>query len=247
MTQATLTGIIHGHAKVGKSWLLNTMPAPRLILDAEGGARYAPTTKVYWNPIREKPPVADGSWDTCIVYAIDYDVLERAYQWLASGEHQFVSVGHDHLTEIQERVISKFNGTSALREADWGTLLRHMKDYIRKHRDLVFMPNTIECVLFAAATQNRDGRIIPMMQGGIRDALPYLVDLIGYMWAEQPEDAPLQRKLLINPIENFEAGDRTDALTKAYGPVITIKNPDHLEWGGADVSDMLAVIEGGGQ
>lgn len=236
MTEATLTGLIHGHAKVGKSWLLDTMPGPRLILDAEGGSRFTPSSKIVWDPMSQEPPQADSTWDTAIVYATSYEVLDRTYQWLASGEHSFVSVGHDHLTEIQERVIFKFNGTNALREADWGTLLRHMKDYIRKHRDLVFMPNTIRCVLFAAATQQRDGRIIPMMSGGIRDALPYLTDLIGYMYLDTPEDSAPIRRLLINPIENFEAGDRTDVLTRTYGSVID--NPN--------VQQMMDIIAKGG-
>src|SRR5690606_31717722 len=129
--------------------------------------------------------------------ATSFEVIDRVYQWLVSGEHHFVSVGHDHLTEIQERIISHFNGTQALREADWGTLLRQMKDYVRKHRDLVFMPNTVRCVIFASASEMRGDRQVPMMSGGIRGQIPYFTDLIGYMYSEQDE-AGLRRKLLIN-------------------------------------------------
>ena len=190
--------------------------------------------------MKEAPP---SHPETTIVYATNYDVMDRVYQWLVSGEHQFRSVGHDHLTEIQERVIFKFNGTNALREADWGTLLRHMKDYVRKHRDLVFLPNTIECVMFACATEQRDGRIIPQLSGKMRDALPYLVDLIGYMYIDQPEDAPPQRKVLVEPYPPFEAKDRTHVLSAQYGPTITIKDQDQPALGGSEgVSEWLSLI-----
>ena len=38
----TLTSVIHGYSGVGKSWLLDTMPPPRLIMDAEGRASLRP-------------------------------------------------------------------------------------------------------------------------------------------------------------------------------------------------------------
>jgi hypothetical protein len=209
------------------------MPAPRLIIDAEGGSRFTPSRKVYWDVMREAPPTFDGTWDTAVVAATSFEIIDRVYQWLISGKHQFASVGHDHLTEIQERIIAHFNGTQALREADWGTLLRQMKDYVRKHRDLVFIPdNTVQCVIFASATEMRGERQIPMMSGSIRGQIPYFTDLIGYMYTEQDE-AGLQRKLLINPIPPFEAGDRTHRLSEHYGPIIT--NPSIIE--------MLTVLE----
>lgn len=232
MSASTLTAVIHGHAKVGKSWLLDTMPAPRLIIDAEGGSRFTPSKKVTWDVMRDRPPEPDGTWDTAVVAATSFEVIDRVYQWLVSGEHGFASVGHDHLTEIQERIIAHFNGTQALREADWGTLLRQMKDYIRKHRDLVFMDNPVRCVIFAAASELRGERQIPMMSGGIRGQIPYFTDLIGYMYTEQGESG-LARKLLISPIPPFEAGDRTHGLTEHYGPIITSPN----------VTDMMNVLE----
>jgi hypothetical protein len=87
--------------------------------------------------------------------------------------------------------------------------------------------------MFAAATQQRDNRVIPMMTGSIRDVVPYMTDIIGYMYTEIPEDSPLRRRLLINPAPPFEAGDRTDVLTQYYGPVID----------SPDVSQMLAIID----
>ena len=53
-----LTMLIHGDAGTGKSWLGNTVPAPRLILDAEGRSIYLPGgPKVTWDP-REQAPLA---------------------------------------------------------------------------------------------------------------------------------------------------------------------------------------------
>lgn len=219
--EVTLTGSVHGHAKVGKSWLLDTLPSPRLIIDAEGGSRFTPSKKVLWDPKTSAPPEYDGTWETCLVYGVDWSTLDQTYQWLISGQHPFAGVGHDNMTDIQQRIITHFNGTQALREADWGTLLRHCVDYVQKHRDLVFLPNnTVRSVWFACATQIRDERVVPYLSGQFRDKFPYMTDVVGYLYIEQPEDSPLRRRLLINPIPPFVAGDRTHTLTQHYGSVI---------------------------
>ncbi len=229
-----LTATIYGDAGVGKSWLLATTPAPRLILDAEGGSRFTPGRKVVWDPARQDPPVVDGTWDTCLVYVLDYPVLDRVYQWLLSGQHPFRSLSVDHLTEVQKRIVAHFNGTTALREADWGTLLRHSDDWLRRHRDLCFLPDAkIETFVCAAAMETRDGKVMPLMQGSFRNVVPYATDLLGYLYTDQaPETGALRRRLLINPVPPYAAKDRTDILTRVYGSVID--NPN--------ISDMLAVL-----
>ena len=77
---------------VGKSTLAVTAPYPRLMIDVEGGHRFLKIVPKYWDPAREEPPEADGTWDTCVVQTREYDQMLRAYQWLQSGKHQFASV-----------------------------------------------------------------------------------------------------------------------------------------------------------
>lgn len=216
-----LNAVIHGPSGTGKSWLGDTTPAPRLILDAEGGSRFTPSQpKVVWADLSGPPPETES---TCIVFIRTYQELEQVYNWLVSGQHPFNSVVLDQLTEIQMRMIAHFNGTAALQQGDWGTLLRHMDDLVRKFRDLVIHPTRpLQAVLFNAATEYSDGKWKPMLQGAMRKRLPYYVDLVGYMYLELSETTgQVERKLLINPIGEFEAKDRTHKLGTTYGPIIT--------------------------
>ena len=67
MTLETLSFLIHGPSKSGKSTLGATAPAPVLILDAEGSTKFLPIAKVEWDPISQAPPIYDGTWTHCIV------------------------------------------------------------------------------------------------------------------------------------------------------------------------------------
>src|ERR1039458_8047441 len=97
----TLCMLVHGEPKVGKSWFGQSTPAPRLVLDAEGGSRVpwravngvgVRQRVIKWDPNTQDPPVYDGTWDTCHVSVQDYKTFEKAYSWLASGRHPFKSL-----------------------------------------------------------------------------------------------------------------------------------------------------------
>jgi len=90
--------VIYGGSKVGKTTFAATAPYPRLMLDIEGGHRFLPGVR-YWDPRREAPPVADGTWGTCVVVVSDYDIVLKAYEWLRSGQHQFKSLIIDSISE----------------------------------------------------------------------------------------------------------------------------------------------------
>ena len=80
--QRSLTVMVYGESKVGKSSLAVTAPYPRLMLDVEGGHRFLPIIVKYWDPLREEPPIADGTWDTVVVTVRDYDTVLKTYQLL---------------------------------------------------------------------------------------------------------------------------------------------------------------------
>lgn len=205
----SLSVLVHGSAKAGKSWFGSTTPAPRLILDAEGGSRFTPGRKIIWNPISERPPECDGSWDTCLVYVHDFLTVLKAFEWLNSGQHCFESVTIDSISEVQQRCVDAIAGTDQMKTQDWGTLLRTVSSVIRQFRDLTTHPRKpLQAVVMIAMTREYDGKWKPYVQGQLATVLPYYVDLCGYLFVQQLEDGTSVRRLLCSPHPQFEAGER---------------------------------------
>lgn len=233
---------LQGEPGTGKSWLGSSAPAYRLVLDAEGGSRFAPGVKTYWNPSAEPPPtpgqgrakpgppsdanpVVALDWHTCIVQLNDFSMMKSALDWLISGKHPFRSVIVDSITELQKRVIDQTSGINQPTQQDWGEVLRVTEDLVRKLRDLMWHPTRpLECVVFIALSHLRDGKFRPFVKGQLELSLPGFVDVVGYLYVEVDADQQLTRKLLIAPLGDFDAKDRTHALTVTYGPVIPNPN-----------------------
>jgi hypothetical protein len=205
--------IVHGEAGAGKSWLGDTTPAPRVILDAEGGSRFTPSNKVQWDPTKE-PPTPDGTWDTAIVFVRDFNTVAQVYQWLNSGKHPFKSVILDSLTEIQKRCIDQIAGDAQLRTQDWGEVLRRMEKQVRDFRDLTMHPqNPLEAVIYINLTAERDGSKRPAVQGSLGVSLPGFVDVVGYLFVEVLQETnELKRRMLVAPYNGIVAKDRTNRL-----------------------------------
>lgn len=208
-----LSFVIHGESGSGKSWLADTMPAPRLILDAEGGSRFTPSQpKVYWDPMLEEPPMGQ---ETVIVIVRDFHVMQQVFQWLNTGRHDFRSVGLDSVTELQKRCIDSIAGTSQMRIQDFGELLRSMEGLVRQFRDLWMHPVTPipVCCLITTTKIDDKGTYRPHVQGQLNLSLPYFVDIVGYLYtALNAETAVMERKLLVTNQPGYIAKDRTDRL-----------------------------------
>lgn len=228
MANQTFTMLLHGEAGTGKSTLGNTAPAPRLILDAEGRAKYLDGPQVTWDPRHEAPPTADGSWETCVAMVPDYDTMTHVYTWLQSGQHGFVSVIVDSLMEVQKRLIDATVGMGQLDQRDWGTILRNLEKLVRDYRDLVLLPsNPTQCVVFTVGSRpGQDGRERPLLQGQMKDTVPYFVDTVGYLYvATDPSTGQTTRNLLVQPTGGAVAKDGTNRLP---GPVIPEPNLSQL-------------------
>lgn len=202
--------IVFGASKRGKSWLGDTTPAPRVVLDAEAGSRWTPSRKVKWDPTREAPPAPDGTWDTAIVEVRSYQAVLKAYEWLNSGKHPFRSVVMDSISEVQQRAIDDMVGSSAMKVQDWGQLLRVVSDLVRKFRDLLVNPvRPLDVVLFIAmAKQRNDGTWAPHIQGSLATTLPYYVDACTYLDVVPTEDGRQIRRLFCGTFPGFETGHR---------------------------------------
>lgn len=231
----TISALIHAQEGMGKSWLGQTAPAPRLVLDAEGGSRtpWRPDGKgdgvrqrsIKWNPKRDDPPRENGTWDTCHVNVLQYETVNQAYNWLQGGDHDFRSVVLDSVTEIQQRCKDGIGGDKALRIQDWDLMLIRMGQLLRGFRDLTFHPTApLDAVIFLALSEQKNGKWRPWVQGGLAKAMPGYVDIEGYLYVGHLDDDTAERRLLINPMDEYAAKDRTHTLTQHYGSVIP--NPD---------------------
>lgn len=211
-----LSVLVHADTKVGKSTFGNTAPAPRLLLDAEAAYRFLPGAKVFWDPITQEPPRWDGIWETCVVIVQNYGVFTRALQWLQSGQHDFMSVVIDSITEIQVKCKDEISPDGVMKIQLWGDLLTHMERSMRSFRDLTEHPTRpIQALIVTAMTEMRDGKWRPYVQGKLAVKAPYLFDVIGYMFVEDvanPNDptqpATKVRRMLVGKNNMFEAGER---------------------------------------
>lgn len=214
--QRSLTAMVYGESKVGKSTFAVTAPYPRLMLDVEGGHRFLPIVVKYWDPMREEPPVADGTWDTCVVLVQTYDVVLKVYQWLQSGQHQFKSLIIDSISELQVKCIDNIAGNEQMKMQQWGELLRHMGGLLRDLRDLTMHPtNPLEAVVLTAmARQGQDGRYRPYLQGQLAIQAPYFYDILGALTVDEiPNPDPMQmpykvRRMYVERTNQYEAGER---------------------------------------
>ena len=233
----TLTTVIHADSGVGKSDLLDTSLAPRLVLDAEGGSQFTPSQpKMIWNPRQYAPPGIEGCEPgqeelapTTRVLVRDFDTISSVYQWLNSGQHRFASTNLDSVTEIQKRCLDDVAGTNSPTTQNWGTLLAKMEGLVRSFRDLTMHPtNPLQQVNFACLSKTIDGVRRPFVKGQLQDTLPGFVDVVGYLYTKVSEETGLLvRELLVQPFPGFVAKDRTNRL----GSVFPI--PSHNEDGTA--------------
>lgn len=212
----SLSLLIHGASKAGKSSTAITAPYPRLMLDVEGGHKFLPINVRYWDPLREAPPVPDGTWDTAVVVVHDYNTVLKAYEWLRSGQHYFKSVIIDSISELQVKLFDQIAGNEQLKMQQWGEVLRKLGALLRQFRDLNTHPtNPLEAVVLTAMSiQGQDGIYRPYLQGQLRVVAPYLYDILGAISVETyPNPDPTQppykvRRMYVERTPQYEAGER---------------------------------------
>ena len=227
-----LNMIVYGKSKQGKSFLGDTTPAPRLVLDAEMGSRFTPSKKIVWDPVMYAPPVPDGTWDTAIVYVRDYQTVLKAYEWLNSGQHTFKSVVLDSISETQQRCVDEIAGSDIMKTQDWGTLLRKVSELVRNLRDLTTHPVTpLDSVILIGMAKRDDDGWRPFVQGSLATVLPYHVDCCAWLEVVAGEDGVPVRRLFVGPLPGYLTGERVGGRLGPY-----IDNPN--------ITDMLRMIRG---
>lgn len=208
--------VIYGASKAGKTQLSLSAPYPRLVLDVENGTKFAPIVRKYWDPLREEPPVADGTWDTCIVQCTSFEIMLKTYQWLQSGKHQFASLIIDSISELQVKIVEQIAGRSTVQLQQWGDIGRATSGLMRDMRDLTMHPTKpLEAVILTAMERDtQDGRKVPYLAGQSAITLPYLMDVTGYLVIEEyphpdPTQPPIKfRRMYVSADPRFMAGER---------------------------------------
>jgi hypothetical protein len=234
----SLSTLIHAPSKVGKSTLMSTAPPPVCVFDVEGSWKFIqtqgfqqtdrPLRKIAWDPRREPPPRYDGTWDAAMVAVTDWASLTSGYVHLQQSPHDFRSVICDSVTEAQRKLKTNLRGLEQMRIQDWGDLLVYMDKWIRDVRDLTLVPDLpIQFAGFVAETEMKNGKWRPAMQGQIGRALPYWVDLCGYLYTDTELDGngqptrKIKRLLIMSDHPEFESGERVQGL---LGDVVTEPN-----------------------
>lgn len=214
--------LIHSHSKVGKSNLALTGPYPRLLLDSEAAAHLLPNALIWWDPFTEPMPVADGSWDTCVVDTDNFEVALKVYEILKTGKHQFRTIVIDSISELQSTIMKQ-----SMRQQDWGVVLAKLSELCRNLRDLPRKRNNpIEMVVLTAMTKKYDtapdgsgGIYKPYLQGQISSLIPYWYDVTAYYFIQPYRDpntneVTMVRRLLTAKNPDYEAGNRVPGLAE---------------------------------
>ncbi len=235
-----LTMLVHGDSGTGKSWLLDTAPGPRLLLDAEHRYQYTPSNKIVWDPHTAVPDL--GPDDTAVVLVRSFNDIELAYNVLASGDHPFKSVLIDSLTEAQQRLMDNVAGIHQPDLQDWGEIARKLSHEIRRFKDLRTHPkNPLWAVVVAAGSikDETSGEWEVLLNGQMKDRSIYHFDVVGFLtWERDPLTGATSRLLQITPAgrTRAKAKDNTDFLFKEYGHEIEIGD------NGPGITDFLKVL-----
>lgn len=183
--------------------------------DSEGGNRFLPITRKIWDPKVEDPPVADGTWDTCVVYTRDYETMNKVYQWLQVGRHPFKSLIIDSISELQIKCLESIAGRSQVKTDQWGELLRSFTGLMRDVRDLTTHPtNPLEAVVLTAMMRESNGKYHAYLQGQSAVQTPYLFDLVGAIAVEEwahpdPTQPPYTvRRMYVDKHPLYDVGER---------------------------------------
>lgn len=240
--QRSLTVLVYGESGVGKSSFAVTAPYPRLMLDVEAGHRFLPINVKYWDPFREAPPVADGTWDTVVVNIHDYNTVNKVYEWLRSGQHQFRSLIIDSISELQVKFFDQIAGDEQIKMQQWGEVLRKMGGLLRNLRDLTTHPtNPLEAVVLTAMEDENKTTAVarPYLQGALRVQAPYLFDILGAMTTETfPNPDPTQPPYKVRRMY-IERTDRHEAKERVQGKLGSI-----IEQGDLRIDTMLDKVFG---
>lgn len=198
MAEESLSILAYGPAGGGKTTLGLTGPKPLLLLDAETASRFIPKSrKVIWDPMRDLPPVYDGTWEICVVKIKSWKVAQKTLEYIRSDNHPFRTVMIDSISEIQIKAKEEIKGNKAFQLQDWGMLSQNMGAFLRELRDIsasdtskIEMTYLISTAKDYVQGENQPRVWKPFLEGATAQIVPYLFDMTAYIYLDE---------VLINP------------------------------------------------
>ena len=224
---------IHGWWGAGKTWLGQSLPGTKLILDTEGGAWDTPSDKVLWSPTTEPVPVVDKG--TSVVADItEWPQFQKAVEILETGNHPFDSVIADSVSSMQEQLKmsvqdrkdpNAYNPNAVFADHAWGRLLENMRYLFRRMMVLrrPSSPRQINVALISGSNTEAVP-IAPLLEGGIRTKVPGMVNIMGYLTAEPDEKGEELRVMQIVSTKMVVAKCNEHRVKEHYGPMIVSPN-----------------------
>jgi hypothetical protein len=213
--------LIYGGAGAGKTVLMATAPMPVLI-SAESGAlslRQSNLERLYGvgNPYI--------TYNMPIIEIRTVDDLTDAYNWCATSAQaaQFQTVGLDSISEIGEVVLNNAKRQVKDPRQAYGEMIEKMETLVRLFRDL---PNK-NVVISAKMEPMKDEltgvvKYGPAMPGAkLANKLPYFFDEVFRLGIGQTPQGEKYRFLQTQPDLQFEAKDRSGALSPVETPVLS--------------------------
>jgi hypothetical protein len=202
--------LVYGQSGIGKTQLCGSsdaVPEMRrvLLVDVEGGTLTLRDTYPDVETIRVK------SWTD----------MQKVYDELYTGRHEFSTIVIDSLTEVQkmsmDNVMRKLVEEHEERDADvpglreWNINLEQTRKFVRAFRDLPV--NTIFTALEKTEKNNRTGNIRrkPSLSGKLADEVAGFLDIVVYYFAKEVEGEN-RRVLLCGQTEDTVAKDRSNNL-----------------------------------
>lgn len=197
--------------------------SPVLLVDIEGGTM----------SLHDFYPEVD------VVRVPKWRDLQRVYDELYRGDHEFKTVIIDSLTEAQkfsmEQVLldtegEKGHDPDVPRMRDWGKNIEQMRRLVRAYRDL---PMNVVFTALAHSERNKRGKTIykPQMNGKVKSEIPAFLDIVLYMYIKE-KDGAHNRYVVSQATEEIIAKDRSNRL-----PMV-VENPTMEKLYGLIVGDI---------
>jgi len=202
MAEESLSIIGHGRAGSGKTTLGLTGPTPTLFLDVETASRFIPKRdKIEWDPMKDAPPVYDGTWKFCVVKVTNWSIATKVMEYLRSDKHVFKTVVIDSISEILVKAKENIRPSAGFRIQDWGTLSQNLGGMLRELRDItarssssievLYLISTSKDTQINVGTKDKEDFITyyrPHLEGSIQSQAPYLFDMVVFIDLASSQD-----------------------------------------------------------